>query len=241
MAEVHLRRWYVERRMHTGGNDHRETTLSWQGSCTSIHADHWDPGQAVWGGVETCFQFKCGLRISCTLKDQEILTSHHRHWNLWSHCQTQSPVGLRLSSGTLTLKVSHTSWRGLYQIPLFELCWLSKLLICWRKCSRLIRSSESLRTMHWSIHMSRLTKTLAMSLSVASSLTGHFWIRSSAPPSGRPQCMTPFLNTFLIDLTIWRYSEILEYHSGACDWEIDHVPPKGKIENAFEQEMSGTY
>ncbi|CAG7950505.1 unnamed protein product [Penicillium salamii] len=38
------------------------------------------------------------------------------------------------------------------------------------------------------------------------------------------------------------YSEILDYHSGACDWQIDHVPPKGKVENMLAEEMgNGTY
>ncbi|CAG8236097.1 unnamed protein product [Penicillium salamii] len=38
------------------------------------------------------------------------------------------------------------------------------------------------------------------------------------------------------------YSEILDYHSGACDWQVDHVPPKGKVENMLAEEMgNGTY
>ncbi|CAG8225735.1 unnamed protein product [Penicillium salamii] len=38
------------------------------------------------------------------------------------------------------------------------------------------------------------------------------------------------------------YSEVLDYHSGACDWQIDHVPPKGKVENMLAEEMgNGTY
>lgn len=38
-----------------------------------------------------------------------------------------------------------------------------------------------------------------------------------------------------------RYSEILDYHSGSCDWQYDHVPPTGKVQNMLAEEMGGTY
>ncbi|KAJ5361959.1 hypothetical protein N7541_002803 [Penicillium brevicompactum] len=37
------------------------------------------------------------------------------------------------------------------------------------------------------------------------------------------------------------YSEILDYHSGSCDWQYDHVPPTGKVQNMLAEEMNGTY
>lgn len=48
-------------------------------------------------------------------------------------------------------------------------------------------------------------------------------------------------NIWRISLTASRYSEILDYHSGSCDWQYDHVPPTGKIQNMMAEEMSGTY
>lgn len=42
-------------------------------------------------------------------------------------------------------------------------------------------------------------------------------------------------------LTIQRYSEILNYHSGSCDWQGDQPRANGKVEDVLAHEMDGTY
>lgn len=51
----------------------------------------------------------------------------------------------------------------------------------------------------------------------------------------------PLILKYWTTLTTSRYSEILNYHNGSCEWQGNQPRTNGKVEDVLAREMDGTY